>query len=449
MKKIKDINIKQVVRISLSSLMVAIVFLSGCIGDDLLNIVFPEEGLDQIEEDLQDSLQQPEPVLTPAPTITPQLLENISIWIPPQFGPDAKTESGKIMLSHIASFRDQYPGFEIDLRVKADSGSSSMINSLLVASSVAPSTLPSLVLISHSDIEQAVELGLIQPIQEFSAIFDENDWFSVAEKMSMYHDEVYGLPFASDAIGLIQHTNTIGSAYVPLANSDELLNTINFAAGSPDSLVPFLYYQSIGGMFTVDMGHVTMDESLINEVLLSFKTYHEIGLFPNTLLNFQSEEQLWDAFKSNQVENMITWLSLPQAEGGDYFLSPVPSIGTDPISYGKGWVWCLVIQETNAIKPNIIFLEHIIDSNFLTEWTPTTAYLPVRTSSIAGWNELQRESIRTILQSAELLPEEIVLSKINSDMIIELQNVILGSSSPEESTLAIMDKLSEDLTNEE
>jgi multiple sugar transport system substrate-binding protein len=448
MNKYKQNYIQQLVRISLSSLMLVVVFLTSCNGKDILGLVFPDEGVDQIEKNTQDSLHQPESAITPIPTFAPPLMENISIWLPPQFDPNAETESGKRMLSQIALFQEQNPDFELEIRIKAESGSSSLINSLSAASSVAPSALPSLVLISRSDLEKSAALGLLQPMQQLTSVFDKGDWFSVAEKMSKIHDETYGLSFVLDAIGLIQHNNTIGSTYVPLANAGETLTTIHFSAGSPDTLVPLMFYQSIGGVFTDDKGNMTLDELLINEMLSSFQTYSALGLFPKTLVNYQSEEQSWNAFNTNQVEDMVSWISLPQAEGIEFSVSPVPSIGTHAFTYAEAYVWCLVTQETNAFEPSILFMEHMIDPVFLTDWTPTTKYLPVRPSTLAGWIEPKRESIRTILQSAELLPGEMVLTTIKSDMIKEVQNMILGIKSPEESTLTIMEKLSEDLTNE-
>jgi multiple sugar transport system substrate-binding protein len=448
MTTFKHKNIQQIIRITLSSLVIAVVFLSGCMGVDLLEWVFPIEETEQNGQNTQNPLQEPESAFTPTPTLAPPLKKNISIWLPPQFDPNAKTEPGIGMHSQIELFQEQYPDFKISVRIKAELGPSSLFNSLSTASSVASSALPTLVLISRSDIEKSAALGIIQPIQELDSVFGDDDWFTIAEKMSKVHDEVYGLPFVSDAIGLIQQSNSVGSAYVPLANIAEKTPAIHFSAGSPDTLVPLMYYQSIGGMFTDDMGNVWMDEPLLNDMFVSFRTYRELGIFPKTLVNYQSDEQLRNAFNTNQIENMISWISLSQADGIDFSISPVPNFGTRAFTYADGYVWCLVVQKTNALEPSVLFIEHMSDPDFLAEWTPTTKYLPVRPSSLVGWIEPKRESLQTILESAELLPGEMVPGSIKSDMIKEVQNIILGIKSPEESTFAIIEKLSEDLVNE-
>ncbi|MDO9547007.1 MAG: hypothetical protein Q7J07_09715 [Pelolinea sp.] len=427
----------------MTSLMIVVIFLTGCNGQNILDIIFPAENSETEQKITQGELLHEGVNQTTEPIIGPPSSNKISIWLPPQFDPNVDTEAGKMMLAQIKLFQEQYPEYEIDIRVKAETGPSSVFNTLLITSLVAPSALPSIVLIQQSNLESAAGKGIIQPIQGFSSAYDENDWYPIAGEMGEYHDEVFGLPLAADAIGLILNSNRIGSEYISLTDANRFLDTVAFAAGNLDSVVPLIFYQSIGGKFIDDQGNLSIDEQFVNEMLLSIEQYRKFGLFPETLLDYQSEEQLWNAFTSTEEDSVIAWTSRPRATAEDYFISPLPGIGDQAFTYARGWTWCLVNQNINHIEPSIKFMEHMSDPTFLSEWTPTTIYFPVRPSSIVGWDEPLQASIQTIMQSAELLPSEMVLSTIKSDMIKAVQDVMQGISTPEESTQKMMEQLEE------
>ena len=443
MIKLKDLHINQVIRNFVASLMIVIVFLTGCNGQNILDIVFPAENTAADQEITQDAFQQENTDQIPVPTAGPPSSNNISIWLPPQFDPYVDSESGKLMLAQITSFQEQYPEYEVDIRVKAENGPSSVFNTLLITSLAAPDALPSIVLISQSSLEKAVEQGVVQPIQGLSTAYDENDWYPFAIEMSKKHGETFGLPLAADAIGLVSNRNEIGSAYVSLAQASRVLDTIAFAAGNPNSVIPIMYYQSVGGMFTDDQEQLTIEPEFVSEMLSSIETNRILGVFPQTLLDYQSEDQLWNALTSNEIESVITWTSRARAATEDYFISPVPGIGDQAYTYARGWTWCLVNQKVYNTDASVLFMEHMVEPPYLSEWTLTTPYLPVRPSSIVGWDETLPASIDTILQSAALLPSEMVLSIIKSDMIKAMQDVLQGISTPEESAQTLMEKLEE------
>ena len=90
---------------------------------------------------------------------------------------------------------------------------------------------------------------------------------------------------------------------------------------------------------------------------------------------------------------------------------------------------------------SISFVEHMIDPLFLSDWTPKTGYLPVRPSSVTGWDETLQETLINILSSADLMPNVTALSYAKSDIIKAVQDVLQDFSTPEESTQKISERL--------
>ena len=436
-----NINLKQAVRNIVAILMLVIILLVGCNGNNILDTVFMPENITPDEILTQEPLQKEIVIATPVPTENLFSSNHLSIWIPSQFDPNVDTGSGKILRTHIESFQELYPQYSLTIRVKADSGSSSLLNALLATSSAAPGVLPSVVLISRADLEVAVAQGIIQPVNELSSAIDESDWFPFANKMGIIHGETYGLPFAADAMGLVMHEDIFGSEYVSLIEANRRLGTIAFAAGDPDTVVPFILYKSIGGKTEDNQGQPTIELEYLLNTLTSIEENRMLGVFPPTLIEYQSDNQVWAAFSENEFEGVLTWLSRPLAEADNYFISPLPGIENQPYTYASGWVWCLVDKKNTNRELSISFVEHMIDPLFLSDWTPKTRYLPVRPSSVTGWDETLQETLKNILFSADLMPNVTALSYAKSDIINAVQDILQGLSTPEESTQKISERL--------
>ncbi len=441
MAKLKNINLKQAIRNMAAGLMLVIIFLAGCNGNNILDAVFLPENATLDENITKEPLQEENEIATPEPTENSSSDNNISIWLPPQFDPNADTDSGKIMLAHIESFQEQNPHFTLDIRVKADSGSSSFLNSLLTTASAAPGVLPSVVLISQSDLETAAAQGIIQPVESLSSAIDESDWFPFANEMGIIHGETYGLPFAADAIVLVMHEDVFGSEYVPLPEASRRLGTLAFAAGDPDTVVPFIMYQSIGGNVEDKHGQPTIELEYLSNTLASIEENLKLGVFSPRLIEYQSDNQIWAAFSEKEYKSVLTWVSRPLAEADNYYISPLPGIESQPYTYASGWIWCLVDKKNTNQEISISFAKHMIDPLFLSEWTPKTEYLPVRLSSITGWDETLQATLTNILFSADLMPNKISLAFAKSDIIKAVQDLLQGLSTSEESAQKIQERL--------
>ena len=436
-----NFNLKQAIRNTAAGLMLVIIFLAGCNGNNILDAVLLSENAALDENMTEEPLQEENEIATPAPTENSFSDNNLSIWLPPQFDPNADTDSGEIMLAHIESFQKLYQHYTLDIRVKADSGSSSLLNSLLTTASAAPGVLPSVVLISRSDLETAATQGIIQPIESLSSAIDESDWFPFASEMGIIHGETYGLPFAADAVGLVMHEDAFGSEYVSLTEASRRLGTIAFAAGDPDTAIPFIMYQSIGGNIEDKQGQPTIELEYLSSTLESIEENLKAGVFSPGLIEYQSDNQIWAAFSEKEFNGVLTWVSRPLAEVDNYYISPLPGIESQPYTYASGWIWCLVDKKNTNQELSISFVEHMIDPLFLAEWTPKTGYLPVRISSITGWDETLQATLTNILFSADLMPNEITLSFAKSDIINAVQDLLQGSSTSEESVQKIQERL--------
>ncbi len=188
---------------------------------------------------------------TPSPSATPNipLVQNrkLIVWIPPQFDPAAVTTAGNLFLARLDEFIERRPQTEIQVRIKPTSGDFGILESLQVTNSAAPLLMPDLVALPRSLVEEAFEAGLILPLDGYTEMIEENDWYDYAMDLALIKGEIAGIPFAGDLMVLAFKDDT---GEVPLPDWDTVINaqkTLAFPASDPRGLVTLALYQSVSG----------------------------------------------------------------------------------------------------------------------------------------------------------------------------------------------------------
>ena len=162
---------------------------------------------------------------TPSPTATPATLGvdspiTLQLWLPPEFDPSAETDAAILLQARLDEYSRLHPGVRVQTRVKANTGSASLINSLSGTSSAAPLALPDLVLLSTKDMQNAAERSLIFPVGSEIDFNVENDWYPFAAGLAG-DDQIWGVPFTADGLVMIFRPSQTEN---PPASWSEFLN---------------------------------------------------------------------------------------------------------------------------------------------------------------------------------------------------------------------------------
>ncbi len=153
------------------------------------------------------------PTATITPTITPGGPRILRLWVPPQFDPAAGTPASTLLQKRLDEFATRRPGLQIEVRVKAESGTSGLLNALTDTRSAAPSIMPDLVALSRADLESATAKGLLHPLDGLTTLPDDPDWYPYAREMAHIQNSTYGLPFAGDALALVGYRYPMPSVW--------------------------------------------------------------------------------------------------------------------------------------------------------------------------------------------------------------------------------------------
>jgi multiple sugar transport system substrate-binding protein len=376
---------------------------------------------------------------TITPTITPGGPHTLRLWVPPQFDPTAETPSGILLQKRLDEFVARRPGLQIEVRIKAESGTSDLLNALTATRSAAPSIMPDLVALSRSDLESATAKGLLHPLDGLTTLPDDPDWYPYARQMAHIQDSTYGLPFAGDAMVWVGYRYPLPSVWSDIKKDTLLI----FPAADPHALFTLSLYLSAGGTLQDDQGHLALDENILSQVLSLYQPLLENGLLPPNIVDYQDEEQAWNAFREQRGNLVVSWTSrflkeqtLPLA------LAPLPGLETGQYTLATGWNWALTGSNADNQSLAVELAEFLSDSQFLGEWTQAAGYLPTRPTALSSWSDARTQAILTqVAESANLVPGDDLLVTVGPLFSKAVISVLNGDQLPIEAARSAVEQL--------
>ena len=379
---------------------------------------------------------------TPAfntPTNTPSGPRILHIWVPPQFDPSSETAASALLQARLDEFAARRPDLNLDVRVKADDGTSNMLNALSTARSAAPSAMPDLVALSRADLESATAKGLLHPFDGLSTLPEESDWFPYAREMAHIQNSTFGLPFAGDALALVGFRYPLPDDWSEMPDGTIFI----FPADDPRALFTLSLYLSAGGTLEDSQGRLALNEAILAEVLSFYSPDPASDFISPQVVNYENADQAWNAFLEQRANLVVSWTSrflnedaLPLA------LAPLPGLGSGFYTLATGWSWALAGSNPDNQVLAVELAEFLSDSEFLAEWTQIAGYLPTRPTALSSWEDARMQLILTqSAESASLIPGEDLLVTIGPLFAEAALSVLTNEQLPEEAARSVIEQL--------
>jgi multiple sugar transport system substrate-binding protein len=379
---------------------------------------------------------------TPAlntPTSTPSGPRTLRIWLPPQFDPFAGTTAGKLLQVRLEEFAARRPDMRIDVRVKAEDGTSNMLNALSTARSAAPSAMPDLVALSRADLESATAKGLLHPLDGLSTLPEESDWFPYAREMAHIQNSTFGMPFAGDALALV------GFRYPMVSNWSEVSNEtiFIFPADDPRALFTLSLYLSAGGTLEDSQGHLALNEAILADVLSFYSPDPGSDFISPQVVNYENSDQAWNAFLEQRANLVVSWTSRFLNEDAlSLALAPLPGLESGYYTLATGWSWALAGSNPDNQVLAVELAEFLSESQFLAEWTQAAGYLPTRPTALSSWEDARMQlTLTQSAESASLIPGEDLLVTIGPLFTEATLSVLTGEQLPTEAAHSVIEQL--------
>ena len=143
-------------------------------------------------------VQSPTATLVP----TPDEPTSMVIWWPEPLSPLDNSDAADLLSQQISAFQTAQGNVEVELRLKAVDGLGGIMSTLRAAGPVAPGALPDLTLMRRSDLQAAVQFGLIYPVGEGISPAVMDDLYPAALALGQVDEQLFGLPYMLE----VQHT---------------------------------------------------------------------------------------------------------------------------------------------------------------------------------------------------------------------------------------------------
>jgi len=382
--------------------------------------------------------------VTASPTQTaaadePRLLR---IWLPPQFDPAAENDAAQLFQARLDEFLNRRPGLQIEVRVKPDGGTGGLLDALQVTDAAAPQLMPDLVALSRTDLEAAALEGLLHPLDGLTLALDDPDWYPYAHQMAQIQNTIFGLPFAGDALVLVGYTDALPSSWDELGEA-----TFIFHAASPRAYFSLALYLSAGGSLINEQGRPMLDSAVMEEVLAFYaKAVENENLSPG-VLTYQSEAEVWQAFKEQRANLVATWTSLYMVDGSlSQQLTVLPALrstsdqaaetSVSSITLARGYAWALAGSDLEQQALAVELAEYLSASDFLAEWTEAARVLPTRPTALSAWEDARlRSELGQVAETAQLIPANDIQVTIGPLFEQAVAAVLAGEMTPAEAAV--------------
>lgn len=355
------------------------------------------------------------------------------LWLPPQFDPASDSPAGLLLQARLDEFQRRNPRVSIETRVKAVSGPGGLLDSLTTASAAAPQALPDLVALPRDLLETAALKGLLLPLDNLTNALDDPDWYTYAASLARLQKNIYGLPFAGNALVQVYHPGKVAK---PPASLQAVLDTgqpLIFPAAGDQPYFTLALYAASGGVVTDEQGRPYLSPLELTQVFTFYLSAEKAGVMSAGLLTqLQGEDQAWEAFLGNKAGLTVTWASrFLGSRADDIAIAPIPTPNGKAFTLATGWVWALAGRDETKRKLTVELAEFLTESDFLSTWTQAAGYLPTRPSSLGpGSNVSFQKMIGKIALSAQLLPPTDVLSSLENPLEQAVLAILKGQSDP-------------------
>jgi len=355
------------------------------------------------------------PVISPTPSAessaTPAVSKPLVIWLPPQFDPENGSRAGNLLKERLTAFAQENQ-VEIKVRLKAVSGPASLLESLILASAAAPAALPSVVVLSREDLENAALKGVIYPLDGLSTAIDASDWFEYARELALVQGSVYGLPMAGDSLGLVYRTGNLPRAPDSWQEILDQRYTLTFPVQESKSLTTLALYLSAGGDNQDTQRRPLLEEEPLTTVFTWYRNAVERAVIPIWTTQVETYSQAWQAYQDKRTMMVVAWASTYLSDfPPDSLFSPLPSMGDAPASLATGWILAVAEPDPQRRALAARLCEWLTQSDFSGAWSEAVGALPVRPSSFPLWkNQSFVPVFQRMAETARPIPSNDVIA---------------------------------------
>ncbi|MBZ0291256.1 MAG: extracellular solute-binding protein [Anaerolineae bacterium] len=382
------------------------------------------------------------PTVTLAPTEAGPV--RLSVWWPEPLAPLDNGDAVDVLSEQISAFQVAQGNVEVELRWKNEADPGGILSTLRTASPVAPGALPDLTLLRREDLLEAVESGLVHPLEGKITSAVLGDLYSRALQLGQVDGGLFGLPYALEIQQMVYQESEESVSW-RFADILEARQSFVFPAGGTDGLnnLFFAQYLAAGGT-PPSGGTLNLDEEALRTTLDFYEQAVAEGLIDPVVLSYTSTEDYLAGLVSGTLNAGVIYstdyLSM-LSENQQLAFGPIPTVNGTPTSDIDGWMWVLTTPNADRQELAVRFLNWMMNADRQGTYTRTVFMLPSQRSALQQWGDSPYNAfIREVMTNATLPLAENDGGSIARALQTAFTSVITGQSSSEDATRTLVDQ---------
>ena len=315
------------------------------------------------------------------------------IWVPENFSMGDESVGAQVIDDAITQFTQSYPGLQVEVTLKSQSGPASMLNYLRNAQKAAPSILPDVVAMDTQELWQIVDLGLVEPITD-TVVGDLAEYYPFALPSVTYEDQIYGIPYAADLLHLayrLDEEQDVPQSWEALSENEDIRYLFQGASREGainESLL--LHYVAAGG--ELNAAGEPEDPAALIRLLEFYETGVASGLIPEQNLVLSSPDAVWNAFitTDDNLADAMSHSFLDQRElVTDVHFASVPSYNGRPVALARTWAFAILTTDAERVDQAQDLINSLLMPSVHGKWAQFARLIPVSREAVDYWGTSQ------------------------------------------------------------
>jgi ABC-type glycerol-3-phosphate transport system substrate-binding protein len=338
-----------------------------------------------------------------------------------------------------------HDGLEINVRVKAASGTGGLLDALTATGAAAPDALPDLIALGRPDLETAALKSLIYPLDGMTVVVDDADWYGFTREMALLQGSTFGLPFAADALVLAYRPELLPELPASWGELIEQELVLAFPADSDQALFTLALYQAEGGLIQDNQRRPVLEIDPLTNVFSLYQAGVGSGTLPAWLNQYQTLGQVWSSYREGQSNLAVTWLSnYLKDQPADTDVATLLPMSAGSVTLGTGMSWAVATSVETRQALAVQLAEFLVQPEFLAEWTAAAGYIPPRPSALESWTDQGlRNTVSQVALMTRLRPTNDLITSLGPILREGTRQVLQDLVDPGQAAQVAVDSLEE------
>jgi sn-glycerol 3-phosphate transport system substrate-binding protein len=321
-------------------------------------------------------------------------------WTPEFISPKAPTPAGPLLAKQLADFEAMNDGkIRVNPVLKARYGKGGLLDFLRTTQPVASGLLPDIVALDFAELEQAVNMGVLQPLDSTLSRTITPTLYAFARQTGQFDGRTMAIPYIADVEHAIYNRDRMSQPpstwtgilaekipYLFPAGLPQPSSAAALTGGAQRAVIS--QYLSAGGTVDSKTLRLVLQEQPLLRLLSFYRDARDAGLLPKEALGSSGLDETWTSYAQGGA-------ALADVSARRYLANrdalpntaPAPAPGwSNPVSpIADGWALAITASDPVRQKAAAEFIAWLMAPERAGPWAQAAGWLPTSPAALETW----------------------------------------------------------------